>query len=303
MNSQKSCHEDSEMYYQTLVEISPDAVLIIHPNGEIIEANTKATQFFNLANDLSKNEQSIFDIIQPEDYDRARTSIEKISLNEELYDAEYKLLRQDGTILWTSVSAKLISSPGKDPNTILILIRDISNRKIAEETLRNLAVTDDLTSLYNRRGFILAAEQELKHARRRKEGLVLLFFDIDNLKVINDTYGHAEGDKTIKETARVLRTAFRESDIVARWGGDEFIVFALDIPQGRIHALLNRLDQIVREYSENHTFTHNISLSRGIAHYNPGAPSSLAELEKIADEMMYKEKQNKKSHTDKAVNL
>lgn len=303
MNGKKLFHEDSETYYQTLVEISPDAVLIIHPDGKIVEANTKAMQFFSLAKDKSINEQNIYNIIQPEDHDRARTSIGKVSLNEELHDAEYKVLRQDGTILWASVSAKLISSPGKDPNTILILIRDISNRKIAEETLRNLAVTDDLTGLYNRRGFVLAAEQELKHAHRRKEGLVLLFFDLDNLKTINDSYGHAEGDKAIKEAARVLRTAFRESDIVARWGGDEFIVLALDIPQGRIHALLNRLDQIVRKYCEDHTFVYNISLSRGIAHYNPGAPLSLTELEKIADEMMYKEKQDKKAHPDKVVDL
>lgn len=293
MNDKKLSHKHGETYYQTLMEISPDALLIIDQNGKIVDSNAKAAQFFGLTYDSSTNEQVIFDFMLPEDRDTAKTDIGRAILNEELHDVEYRLQQPDGTILWGSISAKLIPFAEKNLKTILVLIRDITKRKIAEESLRNLTVTDVLTGLYNRRGFSLAAEQEIKHASRRKEGLVLLFLDINNLKIINDTFGHDEGDNAIREAAKALRATFRESDIVARWGGDEFIVLALDVPKGRVPVLLQRLDQVLQKFNEKKDVAYNISFSIGIARYDPATPSGLTEMEKIADEMMYKEKQEK----------
>ncbi|HWR10821.1 MAG TPA: diguanylate cyclase [Rectinemataceae bacterium] len=97
----------------------------------------------------------------------------------ELEDTEYQFKNRDGSTLWGSVSAKLVS--GAD-----------------EEKLISLSIMDDLTNLLNRRGFTIAAQQEVKHSLRRKEGIALLFFDIDNLKVIKDTFGHLAGDEAIK---------------------------------------------------------------------------------------------------------
>jgi len=293
MDGLKLAFEDRATYYKTLMGILPDAALIILPDGNIVHANTRAVQFFGLPGDPSVTGQSIFDIVQPEDRDRAGIDIGGVIQNGELHDAEYKLLRKDGAIFWASVSAKLIPSPEDEWKAILILVRDISSRKLAEESLHNLAVTDELTGLFNRRGFSLAAEQELKHAFRRKEGLVLLFYDIDNLKAINDTFGHAEGDKAIKTAAKALRATFRESDIVARWGGDEFIVLALDVPEGRVPVLLRRLDQVLRQINKEGSVPYDISFCKGISQYDATAPFNLTEMEMIADEMMYKEKQEK----------
>ncbi|MCX7027105.1 MAG: GGDEF domain-containing protein, partial [Spirochaetes bacterium] len=161
------------------------------------------------------------------------------------------------------------------------------------EHLRDLAVTDDLTGLFNRRGFALAAEQEIKHAFRRKVGLVLLFLDIDNLKIINDTFGHAEGDKAIKKAAKALRTTFRESDVVARWGGDEFVVLALDVPKGRVPILINRLDDVLHKSNEKQDIAYHILFSKGFAYFDPAKPLTLSEMVKVADEMMYKDKQER----------
>jgi len=125
--------------------------------------------------------------------------------------------------------------------------------------------------------------------------MVLLFFDIDDFKAINDKFGHAEGDSAIKEATRALRSIFRESDIVARWGGDEFVVLALDVPAGRVSSLMLRLDRLLRtKYSTPNTQKYKISFSLGTAYYDPHAPVSLGELEAIADTMMYKNKQLKK---------
>ena len=294
MDDKMLASSTGETYHQTHAEISPDAILVIRPDGEIVQANAKAVQFFGLSSSSSAKEHTIFDLILPGDHDRARTDIGSVILGEELHDAEYRLQRPDGTILWGSIGAKLIPSREAEKKTMLVLIRDISKNKTLEEHLHNLAVTDDLTGLFNRRGFSLAAEQEIKHAFRRKEGLVLLFFDIDNLKIINDSFGHLEGDNALREAALALRSTFRESDIVARWGGDEFIVLALDVPEGRVPLLLRRLDQALRQHNEKSLAAYDISFSRGIAQYDPATPFNLAEMEKTADEMMYKDKQSKK---------
>ena len=111
-----------------------------------------------------------------------------------------------------------------------LLVRSIRyavERKRAEEAIRALSLEDELTGLANRRGFFTLAEQQLKVARRTKTGLFLLFADVDGLKATNDRFGHAEGDRLIRDAARILRATFRDSDIVARIGGDEFVVLMI----------------------------------------------------------------------------
>jgi len=98
--------------------------------------------------------------------------------------------------------------------------------------LNNLSQTDELTGLYNRRGFISLTRSSLELAQRMGKSGLLFFIDMDGLKVINDSYGHEEGDIAIKEIANILRSAFRKSDIVARLGGDEFTVFTTDTRYG-----------------------------------------------------------------------
>ncbi|MFA6007742.1 MAG: sensor domain-containing diguanylate cyclase [Candidatus Shapirobacteria bacterium] len=286
---------DSESYYRTLIAISPNAILVFDFDGNILETNTKANALFGIADRPSLIGQNIYDVIFSEDRDQALTNIGNVILHEELQGAEFRLQRQDGKVFWGVFSAKLIPSPFAFPTTIIAILWDITEKKIAEEKLRTLAVTDELTGLFNRRGYTIAAEQEIKHAFRRKEGLVLLFFDIDDFKMINSAFGHAEGDNALIKAAQVLRNSFRVSDIIARWGGDEFVVLALDVPTGSVHSLLKRLDKAMQQQDEKMAFSYTITFSRGIAHYDPAAPSSLAEMEKLADAMMYEEKNRKKS--------
>ncbi len=294
MVKKKSADFENETILQTLWENSPDAIIIIHPDGKILRANTKALQFFGMGGRISMDGLNVFDAILPEDQNRARTNIGRVAMNEELQEAEYKLNTPDGSLLWRSIRTKLLSGPEDEEKKILIVLRDITDQKNMEEHLRSLAVTDDLTGLYNRRGFALAAEQELRHAFRRKEELTLLFFDIDNLKMINDTFGHIEGDKVIKSAAMALRSIFRESDIVARWGGDEFVVLALDVPNGRVPVLLERLDKGLKQYNELNADSYALMFSLGIANYDSEKPFNLSEMVRIADKMMYKDKQEKK---------
>jgi diguanylate cyclase (GGDEF)-like protein len=167
-------------------------------------------------------------------------------------------------------------------------------RKRMEEEILNLSLTDELTGLYNRRGFTLLAEQEMKLAQRFKRNVFLLFSDVDKLKVINDTFGHAHGDQALREVAYILKETFREADIPARFGGDEFVVLAPDSSCDNLDFLVNRLQATVEAHNRQGDRPYQLSLSTGIACFNPEAPCVLEELIAQADGLMYQQKQARK---------
>lgn len=165
-------------------------------------------------------------------------------------------------------------------------------RSLLERELRSLALTDDLTCLYNRRAFLALAEQQLRVARRNKQGLLLFFADLDNLKEINDTYGHQEGDLAIVHTADALEKTFRDSDIVARLGGDEFAVLVLEASCENREVILHRLEENIKG-SNSAESRYELSLSVGMSRFDPKNPVSLGKLIASADEAMYEEKKNR----------
>ena len=172
--------------------------------------------------------------------------------------------------------------------------RDITERKRMEEEIRNLSLTDELTGLYNRRGFTLLAEQEVKLAHRKKRSMLLFFGDVDNLKTINDAHGHAQGDLALKELSAILKETFREADIVGRYGGDEFMVLAVDASMESADFLTNRIQSILERRNQQGDWPFQLTLSLGIAHYDPEAPCTVSEMIAQADGRMYQQKQEKK---------
>ena len=163
---------------------------------------------------------------------------------------------------------------------------------LLDRELRNLALTDDLTCIYNRRGFFAAATQQLKLALRQGKGMLLLFCDVDNLKKINDAYGHREGDLALVRTADVLEEAFRDSDILARLGGDEFAVLALEASPEDQAVLLHRLEKVLRKSNVNEP-RYELLLSVGVARFDPQHGLSLGELMEQADRDMCEQKRNR----------
>ncbi len=141
---------------------------------------------------------------------------------------------------------------------------------------------------------MIAAGQELRHASRTKSGIVFLFFDMDRLKAINDRFGHAEGDHALVQAADLLRSSFRNSDIIGRWGGDEFAVLALDVPSGCVDSLHNRLDDNISKRNNRTDTPYLITFSSGMVRFDPENPLTLQDMEKLADEMMYSQKSMKK---------
>lgn len=168
----------------------------------------------------------------------------------------------------------------------------LERQKVLQE-LRSQSFLDELTGLYNRRGFLTLAEQQIKLARRAKRSLVLIFADLDGLKQINDTYGHREGDRALQAAADLLKKTFRSTDILARIGGDEFTVLALEAGGSTAHLLSSRLQQAAKAHNAKKHHPYQLSLSLGWATYDPHSKASLEDLMVQADRSLYKEKKRR----------
>ncbi len=156
------------------------------------------------------------------------------------------------------------------------------------------AVIDELTGLYNRRGFLSLADQQVKISDRTGRPLLLVFADMDGLKTINDTLGHHSGDMALMETAHVIREAFRETDILGRLGGDEFVALLTSGTDINEESMMKRFQETMEEHNSYWERNFKLSISLGIALYDPRQPGSAVDLLAKADSAMYERKKVKK---------
>jgi diguanylate cyclase (GGDEF)-like protein len=162
------------------------------------------------------------------------------------------------------------------------------------EELKCLALNDELTGLYNRRGFFTLAQHQMKLAQREQKDILVIFADIDDMKKINDSFGHQEGDGAIKSMAAILKDTFRTSDIVARIGGDEFAILSLLTSWDNAETLRDRLQIKVRLFNEKKLLPCTLAVSMGMALYPCDYRCTVEEMLQNADEMMYASKRNKR---------
>src|SRR5260370_551004 len=165
----------------------------------------------------------------------------------------------------------------------------ISNRRVLAMGRRNGPAEQGLEEILS--SAVQTADNELKRAGRKAQSLLLLYCDVDNLKNINDSYGHQEGDLALIRTADALEQAFRDSDILARLGGDEFVVLAPEASDQTQEVLLPRLEKTLKKSNAGES-RYQLSLSVGVARFDPKRAVSLGELMAQADEAMYEQKRN-----------
>ncbi len=171
-------------------------------------------------------------------------------------------------------------------------VRCAAKQYMLQAELGNLALTDELTGLHNRRGFMALAERQLKLGRRSGRGMLLFVMDVDRLKQINDSFGHSEGDLVLKRTAGVLEETFRDSDVVARLGGDEFAVLAIEASGHSQATIKARLFECLKSINAEQS-RYEISLSLGVARFDPNNRASIGELMVKADQAMYEQKRQR----------
>lgn len=175
------------------------------------------------------------------------------------------------------------------------LFEALKNLEESNIKLQNLSQKDELTGLYNRRGFLTMATQNINLAARMRKNGLLFYADLDGLKRINDTYGHTEGDIAIIKTAKILKKTFRDADILARLGGDEYVILAIDTPAGFMENLRKRLDKNLENYNNTSGKLYKISISMGAAPFNHSDIKTIEELMVEADHVLYDQKKERKA--------
>lgn len=211
--------------FQSLLETSPDGIIGNDRKGNIFLFNAGAEQIFGWSREEVVGTINVVDIYPPGVAREIKKAIYSTERGEpgRLVDYESRVLARSGREIPIRLSATLIYDAGEEIGTIGFF-HDISGRKALEQELRQLSITDGLTGLYNRRHFASVLQKELDRVERTKSTCSILMIDIDRFKSFNDAYGHAEGDRLLREISELIRSSFRSMDFAFRFGGEEFVV-------------------------------------------------------------------------------
>ncbi len=236
---------ESEARFRAVFEDGPWGMAIVGPDNRFLEVNQALCGLTGYRGD-ELGEMTFLDIIHPDD-----RGLEPVGFMErgegELVDAEKRYLRKDGATIWVRASIRTVRDANGEAAYKLKMVQDITEQRRAQEMIEHMAYADPLTDLPNRRLLYDRLTQAVARGRRHGGGVSLLSIDLDGFKGVNDRYGHAAGDALLVETAHRLRACLRDSDTVARMGGDEFLVLLTDADatiaeavRGRISASLGK---------------------------------------------------------------
>ena len=228
--------------------------------------------------------------LHPDDRERVIEENQAAVRGEKDYDTEFRILHPDGSVKYIKAKGIVIRDTEGKATRIIGINWDITEQKNLEEKLRNLSLTDDLTGLYNRRGLFTMGEPLLKLAKRYKNLVFLLYADMDEFKKINDVHGHHEGDQAIIDMATIFKATFREIDIVARIGGDEFVVIFIAGKREDADIVTARFKERVMAHNKTTGRAYKLSISTGMSCYDPSDPRSIDDLLTQAERLMYEEK-------------
>lgn len=280
----------SEEKYRSLVESTGDSIYLIDRNGLYLFMNKNHVERMGFTKDEYLG-RSYSDFHSPDETEWLIENINRVITTDNSVQHRHRSSRDGRCFLQTL-------SPVRDTQGDLIAItvvsKDITELELLEEKLKTLSVTDELTGLYNRRGFLALAEQALRLAARNRTGAHMLFVDLDGLKQINDTFGHKAGDLALVEMANVLKNTFRDSDAIGRIGGDEFVIFPVGTTETSVELIATRLYDSLKTCNDTSHHKFQLSASVGVSYYDPENPRTLDELLMEADKNMYAEKNLKR---------
>ncbi|HLR05729.1 MAG TPA: diguanylate cyclase [Pyrinomonadaceae bacterium] len=286
---------ETEAHFRNAFDYAAIGMALVSPQGAWLRVNRSLCELVGYSEEelLRSNFQAI---THADDVGNDLANLYRLIQGETpTCQVEKRYVHKLGQVVWAMNSVSLVHDSEDKPAHFIFQIQDISERKRAESALQSLSLVDELTGLYNRRGFLAVTEQYLESFQRSDNGLVVLYADLDGLKGINDSLGHLEGDRALVRTAEVLKEAFRSSDIIARLGGDEFVLLAGVGADESAESLMDRLQQKIALANAQRNRPYDLSISIGVAHYDPDEACTIEELMGRADRVMYEEKRKKRT--------
>ena len=296
-----------ELDFKEFVQNLPIAIFVADREGRPRYANPAAIELLGkgaspdaTADDLSE----VYDVYLAgtnHKYPRDRMPLIRALRGESCSVDDMEIRRPDGTVA-LQVWGTPVFDATSDIKYAIAAFTDVTARKRAERALqekeqqaKEQALRDDLTGLHNRRGLLHVLETLMKLAIRSERALSLVYIDLDHLKVVNDTYGHAEGDRAIVDAARILQANLRGSDFIARIGGDEFCVVLSGGTVEQDRTAIRRIESAVSDHNATAGRPYQLSFSIGVARLDPAHPATVDELLREADTVMYRAKAAKHS--------
>lgn len=283
-----------------ILSSTKEGLLGIDGNGNISFINPAAEELLNIRQSeiLGK---PLFQILRHStiegiEYTKEASPILNVILRKEPYSGSEELFfKKDGESFLVEYRCMPILDETKALGAV-ITFNDITENMRMRAEINSIAQVDDLTGLYNRRGFNIRAHQQLLMAHLLGKALYVIYLDLDNMKAINDNHGHQAGDQALKDTAIILKKVFRNSDVIARIGGDEFAVCAIAEPSDAfVRVIENRLNERLIEHNTINNYPYELSFSLGIVYSSTNSKIPLNTLLKQADELMYLQKNAKKA--------
>jgi diguanylate cyclase (GGDEF)-like protein len=207
---------------------------------------------------------------------------------------QHRIVHKDGSVRWLLNSCSVRKDDNGNISRMDGFIIDITEGRLAEEQLKIYATTDVMTGLLNRRAGFIILENKLNYCRKNRISLSISFIDLNNLKKVNDHFGHTEGNRMIIKTAQVIKQNIRDSDVACRIGGDEFLLILPDCNIEAAEKIMCRVNSTLDDYNLKKLKEYKISLSYGLEEYNEINNLAAEELVNKADERMYMSKRRYK---------
>jgi diguanylate cyclase (GGDEF)-like protein/PAS domain S-box-containing protein len=286
---------ESEQRFQDIAENANEWIWEVDSEGRYTYASPVVERILGYRSE-EVMDKHFYDLFHPDDREAVKkAAFEAFAARQPFQNFVNRNIHKDGTSVWLSTSGIPVIGPAGE----LLGYRG-ADSVINDES----SVTDRLTGLLNREGFMLLGEQQFRISVRNDLSLSVLFADMDNLKQINDRWGHLEGDNALVDVARILRRCVRGSDTLSRLGGDEFVVLL----SGRAgtadaaHRVLQHITDDVNAFNCKGGRRYRLSISAAVAIYDPAQPESLEQLMARADQEMYAVKQHKPGSREQAGN-
>lgn len=297
---------EKEKYRVTLANIG-EGVISADSNNQIVYINSQAEEMLGWTLEEAKNRncEDVFKIyasqkdkleidtkkINKKEIEKSKNKISNfLSEKEEIKNEEAVLIAKNENIFPIEFSASYV----KENQAKVIIFRNISERKSAEQRLKKYASTDLLTEVLNRRAGLEYLREEIEKADRNKNKLAVIFIDINDLKFVNDNFGHKEGDELLQRVSNILQQSLRRNDKVVRLGGDEFLLILPESDKKSAEKIWLRIKKKFHDATESNQKNYKISASHGAAEYNLKTNKTVDQLINQADRAMYQEKKKLK---------